>query len=81
MAKNKRRVYGDDGGEESPVCPECGCRHMEARKMAADKRSITFRVTCRYCGWETARTVGIEIAKPPQSDARAGLDERGDDDD
>ena len=63
MDISKRKCYGyDDGIDGNGACPACGCRHMEAVKIAANKNSITFRVTCRYCGWQTRRTVGIEVA-------------------
>ena len=63
MDISKRKCYGyGDGGDGDGACPACGCRHMEAVKIAANKDSITFRVTCRYCGWQTRRTVSIDVA-------------------
>ena len=56
MAKNKRRVYGEDGGEDSPACPECGCRHMEVTRTAVGKTQTLVRRVCRYCGRDTVRT-------------------------
>ena len=60
MDISERKKYGSENEVEE--CPKCGCRHMEAVKIAANKDSITFRVTCRYCGWQTRRTVSIEVA-------------------
>ena len=62
MDISKRKCYGyGDGGDGDGACPACGCRHMEARKTSASKLSVTFSVKCRNCGWETRRTVGIEV--------------------
>ena len=66
MDISKRKCYGyGDGGDcngDDGSCPACGCLHMEAVKIAANKDSITFRVTCRYCGWQTLRTFSIDVA-------------------
>ena len=60
MDISERKKYGSDNEVEE--CPKCGCKHFEVVKIAANKDSITSRVTCRYCGWQTRRTVGIEVA-------------------
>lgn len=66
---NKRRVYGGDENETA-ACPNCGCRHFETRKIGADKLSVTFRATCRYCGFETTRTVAVEVESRGDSGER-----------
>ena len=54
MDISERKKYGSDNEVEE--CPKCGCKHFEVVKIAADKHSITFRVTCRNCGWQFVTT-------------------------
>ena len=61
MDISERKKYGSDNEVEE--CPKCGCKHFEVVNIATDKHSITFRVTCRYCGNEIRRTVGIDFQK------------------
>ena len=52
MARNKRKVYGeDDSGKagESRPCVSCGCRHLDIYERDAVTGKVRKRI-CRNCG-------------------------------
>jgi hypothetical protein len=52
MARNKRKVYGeDDSGKagESWPCVSCGCRHLDIYERDAVTGKVRKRI-CRNCG-------------------------------
>lgn len=58
MARNKRKVYGEDetgkAGEIGP-CAVCGCRHFDVYQKDAATGKVQKRI-CRNCGTVVAVT-------------------------
>lgn len=58
MAKNKRKVYGEeetDPGAEVRPCAVCGCRHFDVYRKDAETGKVRKRI-CRNCGAVVAAT-------------------------
>ena len=56
MAKNQRKVYGEDNGGEATPCPKCGCRHREEIARFDDGRNVRVTLVCRNCGRQFVTT-------------------------
>ena len=58
MAKNKRKIYGEDEpgkDEKAKMCAVCGCRHFYVYQRDYVTRKPTKRI-CRNCGTVVAAT-------------------------
>ena len=59
MAKNRRKVYGEDEATrdaETKPCHVCGCRHFEVYRRDAETGKVEKRI-CRNCGTVVAACI------------------------
>lgn len=63
MARNQRKVYGEESGEVR-ACPACGCAHMMRRMETLRTETLV----CRHCG-QVVATVPERDRRRVASDA------------
>lgn len=55
MAKNRRRVYGEDFNDNDTAngipCPDCECRHSYVVRTQKIGGMVRRTRKCRHCGW------------------------------